>query len=47
MDIPGYDLHPLVGDRAGEWSIKVSRNWCITFTFEEGDAYVVNYEDYH
>ncbi|MEH2318776.1 type II toxin-antitoxin system RelE/ParE family toxin [Nostoc sp.] len=45
--LPGYDLHELKGDRKGTWSIKVSANWCITFKFEDGDAYDVNLEDYH
>ena len=47
MDIPGYNLHELTGDRAEQWSIKVSKNWRIVFEFEAGDAYGVNYEDYH
>tara|TARA_B100000768_G_scaffold178230_1_gene193656 strand:- start:7718 stop:7996 length:279 start_codon:yes stop_codon:yes gene_type:complete len=47
MDIPGYNLHELKGSRAQEWSVTVSKNWRIVFKFEEGDAYVVNYEDYH
>ncbi len=25
----------------------ISGNWRIAFKFEDGDAYVVNYEDYH
>jgi proteic killer suppression protein len=25
----------------------VSKNWRITFEFQDGDVYVVNYEDYH
>lgn len=47
MDLPGYDLHKLKGDRKGCWSITVNGNWRITFEFEDGDAYIVNYEDYH
>lgn len=47
LDIPGYRLHPLKGDRKGIWSISVSGNWRITFEFIDGDAYIVNYEDYH
>jgi proteic killer suppression protein len=47
MDIPGYRLHPLKGNRKGVWSITVSGNWPITFEFREGNAYIVNYEDYH
>jgi len=47
LDLPGFRLHPLHGDRKGVWSIKVSGNWRMTFTFEEGDVYILNYEDYH
>lgn len=47
MDIPGFHLHPLKGQRKGIWSIAVSGNWRITFQFEDGNAHIVNYEDYH
>ena len=47
LDIPGYRLHKLKGERKEIWSISVSGNWRITFKFEEGNVYVVNYEDYH
>lgn len=47
MDIPGFRLHPLKGQRKGLWSIWVSGNWRLTFEFREGNAYIVNYEDYH
>ena len=47
LDIPGYRLHPLRGNRKGIWSITVNGNWRITFEFEESHAYIVNYEDYH
>ncbi|WON77417.1 type II toxin-antitoxin system RelE/ParE family toxin [Serratia sp. UGAL515B_01] len=47
MNLPGYRLHPLTGDRQGQWAITVSGNWRVTFEFIEGDAYIVNYEDYH
>ena len=26
MDIPGYRLHPLAGDRRNQWSVRVSGN---------------------
>ena len=45
--IPGYDLHELKGDRQGSWSIKVSGNWRITFTFQDNNAYDIELEDYH
>lgn len=47
MDIPGWRLHPLKGNRAGLWSITVSGNWRIVFEFTDGHASIVNYEDYH
>ena len=47
MDIPGFKLHPLKGDRKGLWSIAVSGNWRITFKFKDGNSHIVNYEDYH
>ena len=47
MDKPGWQLHELKGNRKNTWSISVSGNWRLTFQFEKGDAYIVNYEDYH
>ena len=47
VDLPGYRLHKLKGDKSDTWSITVNGNWRITFEFEQGDAYIVNYEDYH
>lgn len=47
LDIPGYRLHQLKGDRKGIWSESVSGNWRITFEFIDGNVHIVNYEDYH
>ena len=47
MDIPGFRLHPLKGSDRGRWSIWVNGNWRVTFEFENGNAFVLNYEDYH
>lgn len=47
MDLPGFRLHPLKGDRKSFWAIDVSRNWRVVFKFQEGNAYIVDYEDYH
>lgn len=47
VDIPGFRLHRLKGNRKGAWSIRVNGNWRVTFDFEDGNAYIVNYEDYH
>lgn len=47
LDLPGYRLHELKGDRKGTWSITVSGNWRVTFAFEGEDVTDVDYEDYH
>lgn len=47
MDIPGFRLHPLKGKLRGRWSITVNDNWRLTFEFQDGNAYVLDYEDYH
>jgi proteic killer suppression protein len=47
MDIPGYRLHQLTGDRKGIWTITVNANWRLTFEFEDGNVYILIYEDYH
>jgi len=47
MGIPGWHLHPLKGDLAGQWAVTVSGNWRLTFAFEGEDAILVNYQDYH
>lgn len=47
MHIPGFALHPLKGRMRGRWAISVSGNWRLTFEFRDGNAYVLDYEDYH
>ncbi len=47
MDVPGFRLHPIKGAMKGRWSITVNGNWRITFEFKDGNAYVLDYEDYH
>ena len=47
LDLPGLILHSLSGKRSDIWSVRVSGNWRLTFRFKDGNAEVVNYEDYH
>ncbi|HRP96567.1 MAG TPA: type II toxin-antitoxin system RelE/ParE family toxin [Rhodocyclaceae bacterium] len=47
MDIPGLRLHQLKGGEKGRWSVWVNGNWRLTFEFCDGNAYVLDYEDYH
>jgi len=46
MNMPGWALHRLVGKLSGHWSVRVNGNWRLTFTFENGDAGLVDYRDY-
>jgi toxin HigB-1 len=47
MNISGFALHPLKGERQGTWAVRVTGNWWLTFRFEGIDACDVNLEDYH
>ena len=47
MSLPGWKLHALEGQLAGHWAVWVSGNWRLTFTFEDQDAVLVDYQDYH
>ena len=47
MNLSGLALHSLKGERKRTWAVTVQANWRITFRFENGNAEVVNYEDYH
>jgi len=47
MNRPGWDWHPLKGALSGHWSVSVNDNWRLTFAFENGDAILVDYQDYH
>ena len=46
-DAPGFRLHPLKGDRAGQWSVRVTGNRRVVFRFEDGEAVDVDLIDYH
>jgi proteic killer suppression protein len=47
MNLPGWRLHPLQGELAGHWAVTVNGNWRLTFRFEQQDAILVDYQDYH
>jgi len=46
---PGWKLHPLKGDLIGFWSLTVSGNWRLMFSYEEttNTAYDLDLIDYH
>jgi hypothetical protein len=43
MNIPGFGFHPLRG-KPQRYSVHVNGPWCITFEFDQGDAYRVDFE---
>ena len=47
LDLPGFRLHPLKGDRKGSWAITVRANWRVTFRMDDRDVTEVDYIDYH
>ncbi len=44
---PGNRLEKLMGDRAGQHSIRINQQWRICCRWREGDAYDVEITDYH
>lgn len=44
---PGNRLEQLKGDREGQFSIRVNRQWRICFRWADGDAHDVELADYH
>ena len=44
---PANRLEKLVGDRAGQWSIRINDQWRICFVWSEGNAHAVEIVDYH
>jgi len=46
LNVPGWQLHPLKGERLGFWSISVSGNWRLVFRFTGFDVELVDYLDY-
>ena len=47
MNAPDFDLHALKGREQGVWSVSVNGNWRVTFQFEDGNAHLIDYRDYH
>jgi proteic killer suppression protein len=47
MNLPGFRLHRLKGDRKDFWSVTVRANWRVIFRFEGGHACDVDLVDYH
>jgi toxin HigB-1 len=47
MNLPTFRLHALKGARKGYFSVTVRANWRIIFRFEGGNAFDVDFVDYH
>ncbi len=47
MNLPTFRLHHLKGEWQGFCSVTVRANWRIIFRFEDGDAFDVDFVDYH
>ncbi len=45
--LPGARLHPLKGERKGQWAMSVSGNWRLVFEFDGEDATNIDLVDYH
>lgn len=46
LGVPGFNFHPLKGNPQ-RYSIHVNGPWCLTFEFEQGDAFKIDFEQYH
>jgi proteic killer suppression protein len=46
---PSVRLHPLVGNRKGEWAIDINKTsgWRITFRFAQSEFTDIKIEEYH
>ena len=45
--IPSSRLETLSGNRKGQYSVRINRQWRICFHWETGDAFDVEVVDYH
>lgn len=44
---PANRLEKLLGEREGQYSIRINDQWRICFQWQDGDAYNVEIVDYH
>jgi len=47
MNLPGFDFHALRGFVPTRYTVHINGPWCITFEFESGDAFRIDFEQYH
>ncbi|OGT81778.1 MAG: plasmid maintenance system killer protein [Gammaproteobacteria bacterium RIFCSPLOWO2_02_FULL_61_13] len=44
---PSNQLEPLKGDRKGQYSIRINKQWRVCFNWKDGDAFDAEIADYH
>jgi len=47
MKLPGFDFHALKGHKPVRYTVHINGPWCVTFEFNDGNAYVLDFEQYH
>jgi proteic killer suppression protein len=47
MAVPNWRLHQLKGRLADRWAVWIDSHWRLTFAFKDGDAALVDYQQYH
>ena len=47
LNLPGFNFHALQGHKPARYTVHVNGPWCVTFEFENGDANVLDFEQYH
>jgi len=47
MNLPGFNFHSLTGKKPKQYTVHVNGPWCIVFEFSDGDAFAVDFKNYH
>ena len=47
LQVPGFNFHRLAGFTPARYTLHVNGPWCVTFEWKDGDAFRVDYEQYH
>ncbi len=47
LNLPGFNFHQLRGFEPTRYTVHVNGPWCITFEFDDGDAFRIDLEQYH
>ncbi len=47
MNLPGFDFHALRGHLRKRYTVHVNGPWCVTFEFDDGNVYALDFEQYY